>query len=48
MKGFMHWRLRPWLRRLTTRALAILPAILIISVHGNGSVTGVVNLSQVV
>ncbi len=48
MEGFMHWRIRPWLRRLTTRLLAVLPAILIISVRGNGSVTDLVNLSQVV
>jgi manganese transport protein len=48
MEGFMHWRIRPWVRRLITRALAILPAILIISVRGNGSVTDLVNLSQVV
>jgi manganese transport protein len=33
---------------LTTRLLAVLPAILIISVRGNGSVTDLVNLSQVV
>ncbi len=48
MEGFMHWRIRPWLRRLITRTLAVLPAILIISVRGNGSVTDLVNLSQVV
>ncbi len=48
MEGFMHWRIRPWVRRLITRTLAILPAILIISVRGNGSVTDLVNLSQVV
>ncbi|HVM60370.1 MAG TPA: Nramp family divalent metal transporter [Verrucomicrobiae bacterium] len=48
MEGFMHWRIRPWVRRLVTRALAVLPAILIISVRGNGSVTDLVNLSQVV
>ncbi len=48
MEGFMHWRIRPWVRRLITRGLAILPAILIISVRGNGSVTDLVNLSQVV
>jgi manganese transport protein len=33
---------------LITRALAVVPAILIISVRGNGSVTDLVNLSQVV
>jgi len=48
MEGFMHWRIRPWLRRLITRTLAVVPAILIISVRGNGSVTELVNLSQVV
>jgi manganese transport protein len=48
MEGFMHWRIRPWVRRLITRTLAVVPAILIISVRGNGSVTDLVNLSQVV
>jgi manganese transport protein len=48
MEGFMHWRIKPWLRRLITRTLAVVPAIVIISVRGNGSVTDLVNLSQVV
>jgi manganese transport protein len=48
MEGFMHWRIKPWLRRLITRSLAVVPAILIISVRGNSSVTDLVNLSQVV
>ena len=48
MEGFMRWRIRPWVRRLITRTLAVVPAILIISVRGNGSVTDLVNLSQVV
>jgi manganese transport protein len=48
MEGFMHWRLSPWVRRLITRGLAILPAILIIGVRGNGSVTDLLTLSQVV
>jgi manganese transport protein len=48
MEGFMHWRIKPWVRRLITRMLAILPAILIISIRGNSSVTDLVNLSQVV
>ena len=30
MEGFMHWRIAPWVRRIITRMLAILPAILII------------------
>jgi manganese transport protein len=48
MEGFMHWRILPWVRRLITRTLAVVPAIWIISVRGNGSVTELVNLSQVV
>src|SRR5262245_37684696 len=38
MEGFMHWRIAPWLRRLITRALAIIPAVLIIGIRGNSSV----------
>src|SRR5262249_41820528 len=30
MEGFMHWRIRPWARRLLTRIVAIVPAIIII------------------
>src|SRR5437588_5016889 len=30
MEGFMHWRIQPWLRRLITRTLAIMPAVPII------------------
>src|SRR5262249_51477987 len=48
MEGFMHWRVRPWLRRLLTRLIAIVPAILIIAMRGDGSVTDLLILSQVV
>jgi manganese transport protein len=48
MEGFMNWRLRPWIRRLITRTLAILPAVLIIGIRGNSSVTELLTLSQVV
>lgn len=48
MEGFMNWRIRPWVRRITSRTLAVIPAILIISVRGSGSVTDLVNLSQVI
>jgi len=44
----MHWRLQPWLRRLITRAVAILPAIVIIGIRGEGSVNDLLTLSQVV
>ncbi|HLX64432.1 MAG TPA: Nramp family divalent metal transporter [Planctomycetota bacterium] len=49
MEGFMHWRIRPWVRRLITRMLAIIPAIFVIGVRGEtNSVTDLLNLSQVV
>jgi manganese transport protein len=48
MEGFMHWRIKPWVRRLITRSLAILPAVLIIGLRGEGSVTDLLTLSQVV
>jgi len=48
MEGFMHWRLSPWIRRLITRGLAIIPAIFIIGFRGEGSVTDLLTLSQVV
>ncbi len=48
MEGFMHWRIKPWLRRLITRLLAILPAVFIIGVRGESSVTDLLTLSQVV
>jgi manganese transport protein len=48
MEGFMHWRIKAWVRRLITRLLAILPAIFIIGLRGEGSVTDLLTLSQVV
>src|SRR5271166_3947936 len=48
MEGFMNWRIKPWVRRLITRTLAILPAVIIIGLRGNSSVTDLLTLSQVV
>jgi len=48
MEGFMHWRIQPWVRRLITRALAIIPAILVIGVRGDASINDLLTLSQVV
>jgi len=48
MEGFMHWRIKPWVRRVITRALAVLPAILIIGLRGDSSVTELLTLSQVI
>jgi manganese transport protein len=48
MEGFMNWRIKPWLRRLITRSLAIVPAVFIIGLRGDSSVTDLLTLSQVV
>jgi manganese transport protein len=48
MEGFLHWRVRPWLRRLITRSMAILPAAIVIGVMGEGRATSLLILSQVI
>jgi manganese transport protein len=48
MEGFMHWRMQPWLRRLLTRGLAIVPALVVIARWGDSSVGGLLVLSQFV
>jgi manganese transport protein len=48
MEGFLEIRLKPWLRRLITRSLAILPAALVIGIAGEGKVTSLLILSQVI
>ncbi len=44
----MRWRLAPWTRRMITRLLAVLPAVVVVGVRGEGSVTDLLTLSQVV
>jgi manganese transport protein len=48
MEGFLHWRVRPWVRRIITRLIAILPAIFVIGLRGAGKVNDLLVLSQVV
>jgi manganese transport protein len=48
MEGFMRWSIAPWVRRLATRLCAIVPAILLIALRGQGSITDLLTLSQVV
>jgi manganese transport protein len=48
MEGFLNIRVRPWLRRLITRTLAIVPAVVIISATGGRDTVGLLILSQVV
>ena len=48
MEGFMRWRIQPWVRRLITRAMAIIPAVIVIGIRGDASVNDLLTLSQVV
>ena len=48
MEGFVNIRLRPWLRRLITRLMAIVPAVCIIGIFGEGKTTQLLVASQVV
>jgi manganese transport protein len=48
MEGFLNFRIAPWLRRLITRGLAIIPAVLVIGIFGEGKATQLLIASQVV
>jgi manganese transport protein len=48
MEGFLDIRLKPWVRRLITRGIAIIPAVLVIGIAGEGKVTSLLILSQVI
>ncbi len=47
MEGFLNIRLRPWLRRLITRGIAIVPAVVVIGIYGEGRSTQLLVASQV-
>ncbi|HEY7615617.1 MAG TPA: Nramp family divalent metal transporter [Terriglobales bacterium] len=48
MEGFLNIRLRPWLRRLITRAIAIVPAVVVTAVYGVSGTAKLLILSQVI
>src|SRR6202050_1602151 len=48
MEGFLDIRLKPWLRRLITRAIAIIPAVLVIGIYGVSGLAKLLVMSQVV
>jgi manganese transport protein len=48
MDGFLNIRLRPWLRRLITRLIAIIPALFTVALYGERGTTSLLILSQVV
>ena len=48
MEGFLNFRMQPWLRRLITRSVAVVPAGLTIYLAGEGSTLGLLLLSQAI
>ncbi|HEY1648411.1 MAG TPA: Nramp family divalent metal transporter [Terracidiphilus sp.] len=48
MEGFIHIKLAPWLRRLVTRSLAIIPTILVVAITGERGTEKLLILSQVI
>lgn len=47
MEGYLHLRINPWLRRLLTRLLAVIPAVLVILIAGEQEVGNLLVFSQV-
>jgi len=48
MEGFIALRMRPWMRRLVTRSIAIVPAVVVVGVRGASGTYGLLILSQVI
>ncbi len=48
MEGFLNIRLKPWLRRLITRGLALIPAVIVCALYGEKGTASLLILSQVI
>jgi manganese transport protein len=48
MEGFLQLRMRPWLRRLVTRLIAIIPAVVVATLYGERGTGELLILSQVI
>jgi manganese transport protein len=48
MEGYLQLRINPWLRRLLTRVIAIVPAVLVILIYGEEKVDDLLVFSQVI
>ncbi|MCC7400531.1 MAG: Nramp family divalent metal transporter [Chitinophagaceae bacterium] len=48
MEGYLHLRINPWMRRLLTRVIAIIPAVIVILVYGENDVDNLLVFSQVI
>lgn len=47
-EGFIHWSVKPWIRRIVTRSLAIAPCFFVSTFVGRSGLASVLNASQVV
>jgi manganese transport protein len=48
MEGFLELRMRPWLRRLVTRSIAIVPAVIVTALYGEHGAGSLLVASQVI
>jgi manganese transport protein len=48
MEGYLNLRIQPWVRRIITRLIAIIPAVIVITIFGEGVTGKMLILSQVV
>jgi manganese transport protein len=48
MEGYLRLRINPWMRRLITRMVAIIPAVIVIMINGEQDINSLLVLSQVI
>ena len=48
MEGYLHLRINPWIRRLMTRLIAVIPAVIVILINGEKNIDSLLILSQVI
>jgi manganese transport protein len=48
MEGFIQFRIKPWVRRLVTRIIAIIPALIVVGIYGPSSTGDLLVWSQVI
>ncbi len=48
MEGFLHFRMTPWLRRLLTRSIAIVPTVFVTALYGTRGISNLLLLSQAI
>jgi manganese transport protein len=48
MEGYLQLRINPWMRRLLTRLIAIIPAVIVITINGESNINSLLILSQVI